>query len=224
MRRCKIGRSNLSRGFVGLQGLIGGVLALIASGELSQVAVIVAFPVNMVRTTNATGTSGGLHLMIEDFGLPSLGRLDQMLVEDLQDIFTDLGKLGLDLLAVLFNQLDLRPIAFGFFLLFDGSDNPPRRTARTDDILVCDGQQIALFDRKFLVGRRDVFHVFDHFCAKGSDILRAVADAEPVRTFIALGLLGELGQVNMIFVPHRDFFVAVYCYLVSESSLCLSAP
>ena len=49
--------------------------------------------------------------MIEYFGFSALRRGDQMLVKDLQDVFADLGKLGLDLLAVLFDERQLRFIA-----------------------------------------------------------------------------------------------------------------
>lgn len=41
----KVGGCNFSSRFVGLQRLIGRILALVANGELSKVAMIVTFPV-----------------------------------------------------------------------------------------------------------------------------------------------------------------------------------
>lgn len=41
----KLGLSNLSGSLVGVERLVGGVLALVANGELSQVAVVVTLPV-----------------------------------------------------------------------------------------------------------------------------------------------------------------------------------
>lgn len=42
--RGKVGGCNFSSRFVGFQRLIGRILALVANGELSKVAMIVAFP------------------------------------------------------------------------------------------------------------------------------------------------------------------------------------
>jgi hypothetical protein len=47
------------------------------------------------------------HLVVENLGLSALGRRNQVLVKNLKDIFTDLGELSLDLLAVLLNKSDL---------------------------------------------------------------------------------------------------------------------
>jgi hypothetical protein len=48
VRRRKLGLSNLGSSLVGLEGLVGGVLAAVANGELSEVAVIIALPVKRV--------------------------------------------------------------------------------------------------------------------------------------------------------------------------------
>ena len=47
------------------------------------------------------------HLVVENLGLSALGRRNQVLVKNLKDVFTDLGELSLDLLAVLLNKSDL---------------------------------------------------------------------------------------------------------------------
>ena len=44
MGRGQLGLSNLCGSLVSLQGLVGGVLATIADGELGEVAVIIALP------------------------------------------------------------------------------------------------------------------------------------------------------------------------------------
>lgn len=41
---CKIALGNLGGGLVSLEGLVGGLLALVADGELSEVAVVVTLP------------------------------------------------------------------------------------------------------------------------------------------------------------------------------------
>lgn len=76
--------------------------------------------------------------MIEDLRLARLSRWDEVLVEDLKDVLADLRELGLDLLAVLLDERSLRLVALRFLLLLDGSDDSPRRTSCTDDILVRD--------------------------------------------------------------------------------------
>ena len=87
-----------------------------------------------------------VHLVVEDFGFAALGRFDQMLIENLKDIFADFGKLCLDLLTVLFNQANLRLVAFRFLLLLDRCDNPPRGTSGSDYVFVGDREEVALFN------------------------------------------------------------------------------
>merc|ERR1712000_280966 len=160
MSRSKVGLSDLSGGLVCFKRLVGGLLSLLGSGEFGKVTVIIT-----------------LHLVIEDLGLASLSRGDQVLVENVEDIFADLAELLLDCLTVFFDELDLRLIAFGFLLLFDGCDDSPGGTTSTDDVLVGNGEEISLFNRELLVCRSHNLHVLDHF-------------------FIALGLLSKLCEVN----------------------------
>ena len=105
-----------------------------------------------------------VHLVVEDLGFATLGRFDQMLIENLQDIFADLGKLCFDLLTVFLDQANLRLIAFRLLLLLDGCNNSPRCTSCSDNVLIGDREEIALFNRKFLVCRCYVLHALHHLC------------------------------------------------------------
>jgi hypothetical protein len=87
-----------------------------------------------------------------------------MLVENLENVFTDLRKLCLDLLAVFLDESNLARVSLGLLLLLDRSDDSPRGTAGTNDILVGDGEEISLFNGQFLVLRGDGLHVLNHFC------------------------------------------------------------
>ena len=89
---------------------------------------------------------GHKHLVVEDLGLAALGRGDQVLVKNLEDVLADLGKLGLDLLAVLLDEGNLLLVALGLLLLLNGGDDSPGCTAGTDDVLVGDGQKVSLLD------------------------------------------------------------------------------
>jgi hypothetical protein len=155
--------------------------------------------------------------VVEDLGLAGLRRGDEVLVQDLEDVLADLGELGLDLLAVLLDEGDLRLVALGLLLLLDGGDDPPGGAAGTDDVLVCDGQQIPLLDGELGVGGGDGLHVLNHLCM--AQISNDVADGSPaqllergrgregqleLRTLIALGLLGKLRQVDGIFLTHDE--------------------
>jgi hypothetical protein len=90
-----------------------------------------------------------LHLVVEDLGLASLSLGDERLVENIQHILADLFQLGLDLLAVIADDGDVLLGALGFLLLLDGGDDTPRGTASTNDVLVGDGQEVALIDGEF---------------------------------------------------------------------------
>ena len=76
--------------------------------------------------------------MVEHFRLSTLSRWDEVLVENFQDVFANLGKLCFDLLAIFFDQANLSFVALGLFLLLDGSYNSPRSTTGTNNVLVRD--------------------------------------------------------------------------------------
>lgn len=47
-------------------------------------------------------------------------------------------------------------------LALDGADHPPRRTSGADNVLVCDGEKVALLHRKLFGLLRHGLHVVDH--------------------------------------------------------------
>lgn len=102
-----VGRGQLGDGdirgvLVGLEGLVRGLLALVAGGELGQVAVVVT-----------------LHLVVEDLGLSQLGVGDQVISKDLKDIIADALELLLDLGAVGLDHGDVGLGSLGLLLLLD---------------------------------------------------------------------------------------------------------
>ena len=149
--RGKVSGGDLGGSLVGLQREVGSTLAAVANGELSEVTVVVT-----------------LHLVVEDLGLARLSGLDEVLIENLEDVIADLGKLGLDLLAVLLDESDLGLVALRLLLLLDRGDDSPRGTAGTNDVLVGDGQEIALLNGEFNVGRGNDLHVLNHLCVTSS--------------------------------------------------------
>ena len=89
------------------------------------------------------------HLVVEVLGLARLGLGDKGLIKDVEDILADLLELGLDLLAVVADGANVLLGALGLLLLLDRGDDAPRRAPGTDDILVGDGQKVALVNREF---------------------------------------------------------------------------
>ena len=102
--------------------------------------------------------------MIEDLRLAALSRRDQVLIETGENVLADLSKLGLDLLAVLFDESNLGLVALGFLLLLNGCNDPPRSAASTNNVLVSDGEEISLFDGELLVCGGHGLHILDHLC------------------------------------------------------------
>lgn len=102
--------------------------------------------------------------MVEDLRLARGGRWNEVLVKDLEDVLTDLGELGLDLLPVGLDHVNLLVVSFALLLLLDGGDNSPRCSSSTNDVLVGDREEVSLLNGEFLVGRGDGLHVLDHLC------------------------------------------------------------
>jgi hypothetical protein len=137
----KIGVCDLCSGLVSLERLVGRSLALVACSEFCEVSVVIALPGGLLaHDANATPASNEKHehLVIEDLGLATLSRGNQMLVKHFQDIFADGCKLCFNLLAVRLDQSDLAIIALGLLLLLNRADDTPRRTTGADDVLVGD--------------------------------------------------------------------------------------
>lgn len=63
--------------------------------------------------------------MVEDLALTSLGGWDEVLVEDGENVIADIGELGLDLVSVRLDLLNLSSVALGLLLLLDGGDDSP---------------------------------------------------------------------------------------------------
>ena len=112
--------------------------------------------------------------MVEDLGLAGLGRGDEMSIKDREDILADLGKLVLNLLAVLLDKGNLAGVSLRLLLLLDGSNNSPRGTAGTGGILVGDRKKVSLFDGEITVLRGNNLHVLDHLC-EGQALVRILS-------------------------------------------------
>ncbi|MBA0573129.1 hypothetical protein Golob_000421, partial [Gossypium lobatum] len=117
-----------------------------------------------------------------DLGIPGLGCRNELLVEELQDSGANLGQLSLDLGPVLTDDGDVVGVAASFLLLLDGGNDPPGGASGADDVLVCDREEVPFLDGE-LVGGGD----------GGDDGLH-----ELHHLLVALGLLGELRQVDII--------------------------
>lgn len=100
--------------------------------------------------------------MVEDLGLAGGGVGDERVVQDVQDILADILKLGLDLVAVVTDGSNVLIGALSLLLLLDGGDDSPRGTAGADNVLVGNGQQVALIDGELTTELGDLLHVVDH--------------------------------------------------------------
>ena len=137
VRGRQLGLGNFGGSLVGLERLVGGVLALVANGKLGEITVVVTLPRLGLGPAETAYQSGNYsHLVVEHLRLARLGRRDQVLVKDAEDVLANLGELSLDLLAVLLDEVDLGGVALGLFLLLDRGDDSPRRTASANNVLV----------------------------------------------------------------------------------------
>ena len=141
--------------------------------------------------------------MVEDLGLAALRGGDEVAVKALEDVLADLGKLGLDLLAVLLDESNLGLVALGLLLLLNRGDDSPGGAAGTDDVLIGNGKEISLLDGELLVCGGNGLHVLDHLCRGGSAACLRLSFTDEL-TLIALGLLSQLGQVNGVLVTHCE--------------------
>lgn len=167
--RRQLGLGNLGGSLVSLERLVCRVLAAVANGELGKVTVVVTLPVTSKREIISSIRHAAIldgmacaHLVVEDLGLARLGRGDQVLVKNVEDVVADLGKLVLDLLAVLLDEGDLGRVALRLLLLLDRSNYSPRGAASTNDVLVGDGEKVALLDGQVAVLGGDDLHVLNH--------------------------------------------------------------
>lgn len=87
--------------------------------------------------------------MVKHLGLSRLGLGNQRVVEDLKDILAHALELSLDLLTILRDDGDVLLGTLGVLLLLDRGNDAPRGTAGADDVLVGNGEKVALIDSEF---------------------------------------------------------------------------
>jgi hypothetical protein len=116
--------------------------------------------------------------VVEDLGLAGGGVGDEGLVQDVEDVLADLLELELDLGTVLLDGGDVLLGALGLLLLLDGGDDAPGGTPGTNDVLVGDGQQVALVDGQLTAELCNLLHVGDHL-------------------IVTLGLLAQSGEESL---------------------------
>ncbi len=109
---CKVSLGNFGSVLVCLEGLVRRLLSLVANGKFGKVSVVVTFPVidrlDLHTSQDRSKQRLNQHLVVENLRFSALGRRNQVLVKNLKDVFTDLGKFGLNLLTVLLDQGNLR--------------------------------------------------------------------------------------------------------------------
>ena len=74
-----------------------------------------------------------------------------MLLEDIENVFADLGELAFNLLPVALNHGNLLLVPLALLLLLDGGDDTPGCAAGPNNIFVSNGQKITFLDGEFLV-------------------------------------------------------------------------
>ena len=82
--------------------------------------------------------------MVENLALAVLRLGDEAVVKHVEHILANVLQLRLDLLAVLADDIHVLVGALGLLFLLDAGDDAPRGTTRADDVLVGDGEQVAL--------------------------------------------------------------------------------
>jgi hypothetical protein len=87
--------------------------------------------------------------VVEDLALARLGLGDQGVVKDVENILADLLELGLDLLAVVADDVNVLVGTLLLLLLLDRGDDAPRGTSGTDDVLVGDREEVTLVNGEF---------------------------------------------------------------------------
>lgn len=117
----KVSLSNFGSHLVSLKGLVSGLLSLVANSKFSKITVVVTLPLEMSEMQDPVNERDVInsHLVIEDLGLAALSGRNQVLLKNLKNVLADLGKLGLNLLAVLLDQSNLCRVTLGLLLLLN---------------------------------------------------------------------------------------------------------
>lgn len=112
--------------------------------------------------------------MIKDLALAHSRRGNQMRIEHEENVVANICELCFNFLAVAPNLDHLAVVALGLFLLLDRRNYTPRGAAGTNDILVGNREEIALFDGKLLVTSGNFLHVIDHLCKRREHLASCV--------------------------------------------------
>lgn len=130
MSWCQFSLSYICSCLVGIVSEPSRIFSLVTCGKLGKVSMIVTLP----------AVTSQSHFVVEDLRFTGLSRGNQVLVEYGEDIIAYFAELGFDLNSVALDFLDLSFISFALFLLFNGRDDTPGRSASSNHILVCDRQ------------------------------------------------------------------------------------
>ncbi|KAL0909295.1 hypothetical protein M5K25_020148 [Dendrobium thyrsiflorum] len=123
-----------------------------------------------------------LHFKVENLGLAGCsGRYKR------EDTTADARELIFDARAVVLDERRMIVVAAVLLFLLDGGDDPPSGAARSDKVLVGHGEKVALLHRELSKSRCELYHILH----------------ESSHLVIALRLLGELRQVNILLTSQR---------------------
>ena len=100
-----------------------------------------------------------LHLEIKHLALIRVGVGDQLVLNDFQNVRANIFQLSLNLALVGLDKWQLVHVA----LLLDGGNHSPAGAARSNDVLVGNGQKVSLFNAQLLRLLGNSLHVIDHF-------------------------------------------------------------
>jgi len=121
-----------------------------------------------------------LHLEVEDLSFIGGLGFQEVVLQNSQNILANVAKFSLDLCFVGSDSLQVGLVALALLLLFNGRDDSPGSTARTNNVFVGNRQKVPLLKGQLCVGGGDLLHRINH-------------------VLIALSLLGEFGKVNIFF-------------------------
>lgn len=136
---------NLHGVLVALLGLVGWLALVAVWLALADVPVVV-----------------GLELLIEDTALGALGSWEKGGVDEADELVAVLLELAKDGLLVLIELLDAGLVATVVLVLDDGGDHPEAVTAGANDVLVGDGEEVALITVEVRVELDNLLHHIDH--------------------------------------------------------------
>lgn len=112
--------SNVRRSLVSLEGLVGAVLSLVSSGEFSKITVVITHPIGAISQMITVYVEEECsHLVVEDLRLARGSRGNEVLLEDIEDVFANLSELALNFLSVALDHSDLGLVSFRLLFLLN---------------------------------------------------------------------------------------------------------